>query len=203
MGGGGQAPKCTDIKKKNHIHVTYMHERVKRASASETYALQKHNYQKHKYRPLFSHKVWRYKHDKRQYWTKHWHWGNLNYASERGASELGIFSHFHILKLLFPSIFCWYFWYFISETHFRVSKYIFIYIQSMQLVITYGMALHINDSIPTLRKHWENLCICERTERASLEIFSHFYILKLYFFQYFVGTSDTLSVQMKCLSAYM
>ena len=34
--GGGQAPKCTDIKK-NHIHVTYMHERAKRASASETY----------------------------------------------------------------------------------------------------------------------------------------------------------------------
>ena len=39
------------------------------------------------------------------------------YASERGASELDFFSHFHILKLLFPSIFCWYFWYFISETY--------------------------------------------------------------------------------------
>ena len=25
------------------------------------------------------------------------------------ASELGKFLHFHILKLLFPSIFCWYF----------------------------------------------------------------------------------------------
>ena len=102
-GGGGQAPKCTDIKK-NHIHVTYMHERAKRASASETY------------RPLFSHMIWRYK---RQYRIKHWHWENLwiNYASERGPSELGNFSHFHILKLLFPSIFCWYFWYFISKTH--------------------------------------------------------------------------------------
>ena len=91
------------------------HERAKRASASETY------------RPLFSHMVWRYK---RQYRTKHWHWENLwiNYASERGASELGNFSHFHILKLLFPSIFCWYFWYFISETHktqkhFQVSNW--------------------------------------------------------------------------------
>ena len=31
------------------------------------------------------------------------------YASERGASELGKLLHFHILKLLFPSIFCWYF----------------------------------------------------------------------------------------------
>ena len=35
-GGGGQAPKCTDIKK-NIINVTYMHERAKRASVSETY----------------------------------------------------------------------------------------------------------------------------------------------------------------------
>ena len=86
-GGGGQAPKCTDITK-HHIHVTYMHERAKRASASETY------------RPLFSHMVWRYK---RQYRTKHWHWENLwiNYASERGASELGNFSHFHILNCYF------------------------------------------------------------------------------------------------------
>ena len=33
------------------------------------------------------------------------------------ASELRKFSHFHILKLLFPSIFCWYFRYFVSETH--------------------------------------------------------------------------------------
>ena len=34
-----------------------------------------------------------------------------------------------------------------------------------------------------------------------MDLFSHFHILKLQFFQYFVGTSDTLSVQMKCLSA--
>ena len=33
------------------------------------------------------------------------------------ASELRKFSHFHILKLLFPSIFCCYFRYFVSETH--------------------------------------------------------------------------------------
>ena len=32
---------------------------------------------------------------------------------------------------------------------------------------------------------------------------NHFHILKLLFFQYFVGTSDTLSVQMTCLSVYM
>ena len=39
--------------------------------------------------------------------------------------------------------------------------------------------------------------------RASLEIFGIFIFLNCYFFQYFVGTSDTLSVQMTCLSAYM
>ena len=33
------------------------------------------------------------------------------------ASELRKFSHYHILKLLFPSIFCWYFRYFVSETY--------------------------------------------------------------------------------------
>ena len=40
---------------------------------------------------------------------------------------------------------------------------------------------------------------------SELRKFGHFYILKLlYFFQYFVGTSDTLlPVQMTCLSAYM
>ena len=35
-------------------------------------------------------------------------------ASE--ASELRKFAHLHILKLLFLSIFCWYFRYFVSET---------------------------------------------------------------------------------------
>ena len=39
--------------------------------------------------------------------------------------------------------------------------------------------------------------------RASLENFGIFTFLNCYFFQYFVGTSDTLSVQMTCLSAYM
>ena len=34
-----------------------------------------------------------------------------------GATELRQFSHFHILKLLFPFIFCWYFYYFVSETY--------------------------------------------------------------------------------------
>ena len=33
------------------------------------------------------------------------------------ASELGKCSHFHILKLIFPSIFCWYFRCYVLETH--------------------------------------------------------------------------------------
>ena len=36
-GGGGQDPQMYRQKKKNHVHVTYMRERAKRASASETY----------------------------------------------------------------------------------------------------------------------------------------------------------------------
>ena len=39
--------------------------------------------------------------------------------------------------------------------------------------------------------------------RASLENFRIFTFKNCYFFQYFVGTSDTLSVQMTCLSAHM
>ena len=46
--------------------------------------------------------------------------------------------------------------------------------------------------------------MCMRASGASeLRKFRHFTFLNCYFFQYFVGTSDTLSVQMTCLSAYM
>ena len=45
---------------------------------------------------------------------------------------------------------------------------------------------------------------CMRASGASeLRNFGIFTFLNCYFFQYFVGTSDTLSVQMTCLSAYM
>ena len=89
-----------------------------------------------------------------------------------GASELRTFSHL----LPCPSIFCWYFRFYVSEIlYFQVSNYIYIDIQSMQFpFITYGMVLYINDSMPTKHQHFENLCICERAERASLEIFCIF-----------------------------
>ena len=64
------------------------------------------------------------------------------------ASELRKFSHFHILKLLFPSIFCD-----TSDTlsqkhiHFQVSNNICIHIYIMHFpFISYGM-LYIHDSI--------------------------------------------------------
>ena len=47
--------------------------------------------------------------------TKHWHWRRKKamYMRVSGASELKKFSNFYILKLLFLSIFCWYFRYLI------------------------------------------------------------------------------------------
>ena len=59
-----------------------------------------------------------------------------------GASELRKSLHLLILKLLFPSIFCWYFRYFVSETFSGLQLHLHIHIQSMQFpFITYGMAL--------------------------------------------------------------
>ena len=90
------------------------------------------------------------------------------------ASELRKFWHFYILNLLFLSIFC------------RYNRY---------FVGTNGVLVGLH--VPT------NFQIYERAERASLENFGIFTFLNCYFFQYFVGTSDTLSVQMTCLSAHM
>ena len=121
------------------------------------------------------------------------------------ASELWKCLHFHILKLLFPSIFCWYFWYFISETYIfsglklQSESAWYIIISSMQFpVLTYGMALYkrqYTDKILTMIKS-----MYMRASGASeLRKFSHFYILKLLFlsifcwyFRYFVGTNDML-----------
>ena len=54
---------------------------------------------------------------KRQYTDKALTLGKCMYVRASEASELRKFSHFHILKLLLPSIFCWYFRYFVSETY--------------------------------------------------------------------------------------
>ena len=136
--------------------------------------------------------VWCYTNDSIP--TKHLHWENVcNIMRASRASELRTFSHFHILKLLFPSIFCWYFRYFVSETfNFRCQNSPYI-LQSMQFpFITHGMVLHVyTDKTVTLRK-----CMCMR---ASLENFGIFTFLKLLllsifcrYIRYFVGTNDML-----------
>ena len=104
-----------------------------------------------------------------------------------GASELRKFWYFYILTLLFLSIFCRYSRYFVGTNDMLVGLHVptnfLIYRQTL-----------------TLSKC---MCTCDWAERASLENFGIFTFLICYFFQYFVGTSDTLSVQMTCLSAHM
>ena len=78
--------------------------------------------------------------------TTHW-----EKSMNMRASELRKFPHIHILKLLFPSIFCWYLWYFVSETYFQVSNYICIY-YTINAVFFYYLwygTMYINDSTPT------------------------------------------------------
>ena len=101
-----------------------------------------------------------------------------------GASELRKFWYFYILKLLFLSLFCWYIRYFVGTNDMLVGLHVStnLYIASLSL---------------TLRKSIYSTC--ERAERASLENFWYFYILKLLFLslfcwyiRYFVGTNDML-----------
>ena len=72
-------------------------------------------------------------------------------------------------------------------------------------VITYGMALYINDSYMYVYRQntniEKNLCICERASEENFLAFLH--SKTAISFNIFVCTSDTLSVQMTCLSAYM
>ena len=51
---------------------------------------------------------------------KHWHWKNYIFERAERAS-LGKFLHFYILKLLFLSIFCWYFRYFVGTNDMLVG----------------------------------------------------------------------------------
>ena len=119
------------------------------------------------------------------------------------TSELIKFSHFHTLKLLFPSIFCWYI---LQILCFRTFNFrcqhdiLHTIIQSMQFpFITHGMVLYINDSIYQQNTNIEK-CMCMRASGPSeLRKFLYFYILKLLFLsifcryiRYFVGTNDML-----------
>ena len=70
------------------------------------------------------------------------------YASEGGASELGKFSHFHILK-------CYFLQYSVgtsdtlSQKHILSGLILHLHTYTINAVPCYGKALYINDSIPT------------------------------------------------------
>ena len=102
------------------------------------------------------------------------------------ADKLIKFLHFHILKLLFPSIFSWYFRYFVSETY--IFSGLKIHLHTINAVPFYY--LWYTDKTLTLKKKSMNM----RASGASeLITFAHFHLLNCYFLQYFLGTSDTLS----------
>ena len=61
----------------------------------------------------------------------------------------------------------------------------------------------VDDGISLTATNTGEMDVHERAKRASLENFGIFTFLNCYFFRYFVGTLDALSVQMTCLSAYM
>ena len=117
-----------------------------------------------------------------------------------GASELWNFRNFHILILLFPSIFCWYFRHFISEKY-LISGVNILHTYTINAVSFYYSwygAIYkrqYTDKTLTLRK-----CMCMRASEASeLRKLWYFYILKLLFLsifcryiRYFVGTNDML-----------
>ena len=103
------------------------------------------------------------------------------------ASELRKFSHFHILKLLFPSIFCWYF-VFVSETYIFRSQ-----ITSANYTINavsfyylwYGTLY--TDKTLTL---WKSMYM-----RASeLRKCWHVYIIKVLFLSIWMGRNNHLQI---------
>ena len=123
----------------------------------------------------------------------------MNKLCERACSERAwkLFPFSHSKTAISFSILLVYFWYFISETHIfsGLKSHLHMYIQSMQFpVITYCMALYVNDSYV----YRQNTNI-EKIYVSRLENFSHTYILKLLFlsifcwyFRYFVGTNEML-----------
>ena len=109
-GGGGQDPQMYRQKKKNLL--TYMRERAPeihifswlKILATSAYIGLYTLY--NQFSSLLLLMVWRYK---RQYTDKTITLRKSRYMRASRTSELGNFLHFHILKLPFLSIFCWYF----------------------------------------------------------------------------------------------
>ena len=98
-------------------------------------------------------------------------------ANERSDASLENFGIFTFLNCYFFQYYC------------RYNRYLSQY-------KWHACRLTCTDKPLTLSK-----CICMRaSELRNVGIFT---FLNCYFFQYFVGRADTLSVQMTCLSAYM
>ena len=154
-----------------------MHERARRASASGIYVFSDLKIHLHTY--TMNAVVWHYK------WQ--YDWQNTKIERNLWKCERA-FLDLLILKLLFPSIFCWYFRYFVSETYiFQVSNYICIHIQSMQFpFITYGIWHY---DITTVCRQNTNIEIIYMYMRASgaseLIKMLHFHIKKLLFLSIF------------------
>ena len=94
-----------------------------------------------------------------------------------GASELRKSLHLLILKLLFPSIFCWYFRYFVSETFSGLQLHLHIYTYTINAVsfdyLWYGT---INDSRGDRVYSCYNFHVFKhimQTKRARLIIFPY------------------------------
>ena len=105
------------------------------------------------------------------------------------------YNFFAFLKLQFPSIFCWYFRYFVSERlYFQISNYISIHIQSIQFpFITYGMALWYKRQYVYKTVTFRKIYVYMRASELRKNL--HFHIEKLLFlsifcwyFRNFVGT---------------
>ena len=139
--------------------------------------------------------------------TKHLHWENvwnICERAERASFKNLAFSHSNtaisLNNLLVLQILC-----FRNIFNFRCQHSPYIYnhqINAVSFYYSWYGAIYkrqYTDKTLTLRK-----CMCMRASEASeLRKFRYFTFLNCYFFRYFVGTSDALSVQMTCLSAYM
>ena len=129
-GGGGARPPNVPTGEKN-VHVTYMRERAPHVSKYICIHIQSMQF------PFITCGMAIDINNSIAY--------RQNTNIETCASELRKFSYFHILKLLFPSIFCWYFRYFVSGLKLHLHTY------TINAVSFYYLwyALYINDSIPT------------------------------------------------------
>ena len=126
------------------------------------------------------------------------------YASERSERGLRKFWHFHILKLIFPSIF-------LLVLHILCLRNIFNFRCQITSAYIYNQCsfrlllmvwCYINDSIPT-NTNIEQMYICERAERASLEHFGFFTFLSAISFNILSVHQILCRYKMTCLSAYM